>query len=155
MSIFADETTETIPIPFDPPHTATIRQLTGGEVEEAQRADALAVASGGVRTWAERIKRMSATGDPKALEILADPLLGYDRLTIIRAGLLAWTYPQLIAIVPATEKTPAKDAVGNLLDGPMDFFAREILRRTKPALFQTPEDAKAAQKETEAVPSCA
>jgi hypothetical protein len=142
MSIFASQTkSDPLPIPFDPPHWIVVRKLTGTEVEAAQAADAFGMASGGARTWATRLKRMAATGDPRALAALSDPLVGYDRLSMIRSGLLAWSYPQSVTPIAADEarKVEASDAVADLDDEATDFIAREILRLTKPGLFTEPE----------------
>lgn len=135
MSIFASQTQQTLPIPFDLPHTITIRKLTGLEVEQAQRADAIAIASGGVRLWAARMKRIGEEG----AKALADPLVGFDRITIIRSGLLAWSYPQAVKSALSTG-----DAIEDLDDEAADFIATAILRLTKPALFLTSEEGVAA-----------
>jgi len=145
MSIFASQTTsDPIPIPFDPPHTVTVRKLTGRELERAQQAHMIGIVSGSARTWAARFSAMAKTGDPKAMELLNDPLLGYDREAVIRSGLVAWSYSQPIAAVPPSEKTP--DAIADLDDEAMDFIAREIMRRTKPSLFQTDAEREEARK---------
>lgn len=151
MSIFASQTQITIPVPFDAPHTVTIRKLTGREVEQAQADDAFGLAAGGPRTWAARLQRMKATGDVKAMEqALGDPLVGYDRFSVIRAGLVAWSYPQ--PVKPATpasngKATPvAVDAIADLDDEAADFIALEILKLTKPALFLTPAQQETAAK---------
>lgn len=141
MSIFASQTQATLPIPFDAPHTITIRKLTGKEVQQAQADDARGMVNGGARTWAERLKRMVATADPKAMEAVRDPLIGYDRFSVIRAGLLAWSYPE--SITP----TETRDAITDLDDEAADFIATEILKLTKPALFlATAEAVKDDQK---------
>lgn len=144
MSIFASQTTITIPIPFDVPHTVTIRKLTGREVEQAQAADALLVAKGAARTWAARFQRMVTTGDPKAMESLHDPLVGFDRTSIIKAGLLSWSY-----------KEDPKTAITDLDDEATEFLAQQILKLTKPALFVTGEAVEDAQKERSGVVSVA
>lgn len=138
MSIFASATQATIPIPFDPPHTVTARKLTGREVEVAQEAHAGSIASGRSRAWAQTFRRMLEKGasDPDVLKAIADPLTGYDRFSIVRAGLVAWSYQQPI--------TPTD--TDDLDDEAVDFIATEILRLTKPALFQTTIEAEADRK---------
>lgn len=160
MSIFASQTQATIALPFDVPQTITIRKLTGAEVERVQEAHAVGIATGGARTWAVRFRQMLEKGptDPAVLKMLADPLLGYDRFAIIRAGLTGWSYPQSITPVAAkgTEPPVMVDAIADIDDEAADFIATEIMRLTKPALFFTSEeDAKADQKETQAAPSIA
>jgi len=144
MSIFASQTSQTVLMPFDPPHTITIRKLTGREVEKAQEADAINLAKGSARTWAARLKRMAATGDPKAMDALHDPLIGYDRFAIIRFGLMAWTY----------EQKPA-DTIDDLDDEAATFIALAILKLTKPGLFLTGEAVEDAQKELSVAASLA
>ena len=155
MSMFASRTTDTIPIPFEPGHTATIRGLTGGEADAAQAAH-LRSSIGGrfwAHGWAASFQQQLAKGIATyadAAKLLTDPLNGYDRLTMVKAGLLSYTVPEP-ALTPET-----RDAViADLGDDALEYFAREILRRTKPALFLTAEDAKAAEKELSAPASVA
>lgn len=164
MSIFASFTQVTVPIPFDPPNTITIRKLTGREVEAAQAAHRDGLAGGSPRLWASTFRRALERGatDPEVLKAIADPLTGYDRFAIVRAGLVAWSYDRPVKPVPAKPEVKAhgnalgapaveaSDAVEDLDDEAVDFIATEILRLTKPALFLTEEDAKASQKETSA-----
>jgi len=137
MSIFASQTQQTVALPFDAPHTVTLRKLTGREVELAQAEHLRGVASG--RGWAGRLQRIlknTATTDAEAGAVLADPLHGYDRLTMCRAGMLAWTYPD----------PPTSERVADLDDETLESLATEILRLTKPALFQTPAEQEAGRK---------
>jgi len=141
--MFASQTQQTIALPFAPGHTATIRKLTGREVERAQGEHLKSLVSGNrsARGWAESFKRnlAKATGDPTP--IIADPLNGFDRNTIIEAGLLGWSV--------ARKFEP--EAVADLDDDAAEFIARAILKLTKPALFVTSaEDIEALQKEAQA-----
>lgn len=149
-----------IPLPFDPPHTVIVRKLTGREIEAAQ--DAHRGNLGSPRSWAATFRRMLEQGtatDPEVLKAIRDPLTGYDRYALVRAGLVAWSYPQPIKRTEkaATDTTVVTvDAVEDLDDEAVDFIAREVLRRTKPALFlTTEEDVATAQKESEAVAASA
>ena len=162
MSIFASLTvSDPIPIPFDPPHSVIVRKLTGLEHDAAQEAHRGNFASGSPRLWAATFRRALEKGasDPVVLQALADPLTGYDRFTVVRAGLVSWTYPQAIKPVAATAATAgegsapaataaveAADAIADLDDEAVDFIAREVLRRTKPRLFQTADEAEIARK---------
>lgn len=156
-----------IPVPFDPPHTITVRKLSGREYERAQQAHALGVAAGDGRIWATRFKRLLENSIAERVEIeraIADPLTGFDRYALARTGLIAWSYPvstkPIMAeeAVPARAKTPARpavqayDPIEDIDDDLIDFIAREVLRRTKPALFETvtEEAAERAQKELSA-----
>ena len=137
MSIFASETQATIPIPFDPPHTVTIRRLTGAEVERAQSEHLKSIINGrSSRGWSRVFQRALVKGasEADAEAALRDPLNGYDRAVIVEAGLLAWSYGEV---------TPERRA--DLDDEALEFLAHEILRLTKPALFQTADEIEAAQ----------
>jgi len=158
VSIFASQTqSEPIPIPFDPPHTVIVRKLTGLECDAAREAHATGVAAGGSRLWATKFRRIleGSLSDKREVEqAIADPLTGYDRYALVRAGLVAWTYPQSIKPIPAQPASNGKpavepyDAIGDLDDEAVDFIATEVLRITKPALFYTArEDVERAQKE--------
>lgn len=161
-SPFASHTTsDQIPIPWDKPHTITVRKLTGREIERAQEAHRDSLASGSARSWAVTFRRMLEKGakDPEVLKAIADPLTGYDRFALVRAGLVAWSYPQ--SVKPVTVKSEGKpdridDAIDDLDDETVDFIAREVLRLTKPGLFlATEEEVGAAQKELSATASVA
>ncbi len=134
MSIFASQTAATIAIPFDAPHTVTVRKLTGRELDAAQEAHRGSLLGGSTRSWAATFRRALERGatDPEVLQAIRDPLTGYDRFAIVRSGLLAWSYPQ--ALTPALPGGPVA-AVEDLDDEAVDFIATEIVRLTKPALF--------------------
>ena len=162
MGIFASQTvSDPIPVPFDPPHTVTVRKLTARECDAAAEAHRDGIASGSARAWPATFRRMLEKGanDPDVLKAIADPLTGYDRFALVRSGLTAWTYPQSITPVPAKAEVkakgnvpgspavPASDAIEDLDDEAVDFIATEVLRLTKPHLFHaTAEDAEVAQK---------
>lgn len=164
-SPFASKTqSNPIPLPFDPPHTVVVRKLTGRELEAAQDAHRGSIASGSSRSWAATFRRMLEKGasDPDVMKAIADPLTGYDRYALVRSGLVSWSYPESVKPVaarpaveakggrPASPAVEASDAVEDLDDDAVDFIATEVLRLTKPTLFQTQEAAKADQKETDA-----
>jgi hypothetical protein len=152
-SPFASQTqSDPIPLPFDPPHTITVRKLTGREIERAQQAHRDGLTTGNARSWAVTFRRMLEKGasDPEVLKVLADPLTGYDRYELVRAGLVAWSYPQPITADRKALGDPAVDAIDDLDDEAVDFIATEVLRLTKPALFyRALEDAEAAQKKAD------
>ncbi len=139
--MFASLTTATLALPFDPGETVTIRKLTGLEIERAQAAHARGMAAG--RGWANRFRAEIAKGiatDTQMREAIADPLLGYDRSTLL-AGLTGWSYRD-----DGKPKPVTLEAKADLEDDPLEFIATAILRLTKPALFQTVADAEAARK---------
>ncbi len=153
---FASLTTSApIPLPFDPPHTVVVRGLSGRELEQVQDAHARSVALGRTRLWSQTFRTILEQGLVKASELsaaLRDPLTGFDRFAVVRAGLVAWSYPQPITPVaagPAVGDTPAVDAydvLDDMTDELVEFIATEVLRRTKPALFLTDEEQEAARK---------
>jgi hypothetical protein len=150
-SPFASQTSATIPLPFDPPHTVTVRRLTGRETDAAQAAHRDTLADASPRSWAATFRRALTKGatDPQVLQAIADPLTGYDRFSVVRAGLVGWSYPQSIKPLTPSQVADGQttNAVDDLDDEAVDFIATEILRLTKPALFHaTEEDAEAAQK---------
>lgn len=146
-SILASRNTKTIPIPFDPPHEAMIQQLSGKQLQRAADVNVTRTFEGiKERGGAQVIKEMqqlfgkveSDASAAKALEqAKANPLNGYDKHTVVKAGLKAWTIPD----------TPLTDAaIEDLHDEAVDYFATEIMRLTKPGLFHTELQAEAAQK---------
>lgn len=134
MGVFASQTTATQPFPMDPDQSATVRQLTGRELEAAQEAHRTSIATGSARAWAATFRRMLTKGasDPDVVQAIADPLTGFDRFSLVRAGLVSWSYPD--------PPTPA--AIDDLTDEAVDFLALAILRLTKPALFADAEEAR-------------
>lgn len=145
MSIFASDTTVTIPIPSDPSHSVTLRKLTGRDIERAQGEHLNATVAGrSPRGWAGIFHASLAKGtatEADAQKALSDPLAGFDRFTIVRAGLKGWTFKKDEKPVPVNDET-----VSDLDDDALEFFAVEIMRLTKPGLFLTDEERKAAQK---------
>lgn len=148
MSIHASRVTKTIPIPFDPPHEVTIQKLSGRHLAKASEAfqNALFLGmkdKGGAQAVKEiqDVFRKLNEGDANAKKTIAavraDPLNGFDKQTLIKGGLKSWTYTD----VPVTA-----DAIEDLDADAVDYFATEILRLTKPSLFQTDEEREAAQK---------
>lgn len=149
MSIFASQTqSEPIPIPFDAPHWIVVRKLTGRECDEARAAHATGLAAGGSRLWATKFRRIlegSLADKADVEQAIADPLTGYDRFALVRAGLVSWSYEHAI-------KDGKPWRLDDLDDEAVDFIATEVLRLTKPALFYTArEDVERAQKERSAV----
>jgi len=154
MSIFASHTqSDPIPIPFDPPHTVTVRKLTGRECDAAAEAHRGYFVSGSPRLWPAILRRALEKGasDPEVLTAIRDPLTGYDRFTLVRSGLVAWSYPLSIkrteTTATGTTVVTVVDAIDDLDDEAVDFIATEVLRLTKPGLFHATEaDAEAATK---------
>jgi hypothetical protein len=87
-------------------------------------------------------------------DVKKNPLNGYDKYSLLYDGIKAWTYPSSLERVAVVERTPdghevtvqRVPAIEDLDEAAVDFFATEILRLTKPSLFQTPEEQEAAAK---------
>lgn len=138
MSIFSSETTVTIPVPFDAPHTVTLQKLTGRDLERAQAAHLEDLIAGRSPRGLARVFRRVLDGAPQAdamAQHQPDPLEGYDRLSLVRGGLKAWSYDKEIVGV-----------IADLDDEALEFFATEILKLTKPGLFLTDEEREAKKK---------
>ena len=142
MGIFASKTTATVGLPMDVPQTVTIRKLTGKEIEAAQVAHRGSILTDNAKAWGGAFRRMLEKGanDPEVLKALADPLTGYDRFVVLKAGLVGWSYGEKV--------DPAQ--VNDLDDESVDFIATEILRLTKPALFVAPEAVEDANTQPSA-----
>jgi hypothetical protein len=144
MSIFASHTTQTIPVPFDAPHTVTIQKLSGRGLEAAQLAHLTGVVTGRGRNWATTFVRRAAAGlatNADAEKVLHDPLSGYDRVSLVQGGLTAWSYEQDGEKKPIT---PA--AIEDLDEDALEWLATAVLKLTKPALFQTADEQETARK---------
>lgn len=150
-SPFASRVTKTIELPFDPPQTVTIRKLAGRHLETAGRERVFARMDamrrmGGPQfqkdlqaAIAKEEQEQAETPEPATpapVVAVPDPLLDYDKGTLLAHGIVAWSYPEKV--------TP--EQVEDLEADAAEWIAREILRLTKPALFLTPEEAEAAAK---------
>lgn len=146
MSIFASETTATVSLPFDAPHTVTVQKLTGRDLERAQ-ADHMSdfVAGRSPRGWAALFQRAIREGTATVAQLAEgqrDPLAGFDRSALVRGGLKAWTY----TIERDGKTVPRPIDVDDLDDEALEFIALEIMKLTRPWLFLTDEEAEAARK---------
>jgi hypothetical protein len=138
MSIFASQTSDTLPMPDG--GSVVIRKLTGAEYEEAQSAHLKAVTQGHhARGWSGTFRRQLAKGvatDADVQAMVVDPLNGFDRATVVRCGVVSWTYGDV---------TPER--LADLDDDALELLATEVMRLSKPSLFyRNEEDAEAATK---------
>jgi hypothetical protein len=144
--MFASDTTQTVPVAFDPPHTITIQKLTGKQLELAQEAAMeskvrsvrlLGQVAGLQRDVQKLLKAGKGTSAKQALEeAKSDPLIWFDKLTLATYGAKAWTYGK-----PVNAET-----IADLDEQGLDFTARAVLQLTKPELFQTLEEQEQARK---------
>jgi len=139
-SIFASRTTRTIPIPFDPPHEVTIQKLAGRHLEKAKQESQLAASEFLKRMGGAGFQReMGNLGDPAKVAAMveraqADPLLRYDRLTVLEKGIKGWTY----------EEALSRETLEDLSEEAADFLARAILALTFPHAGETDEKKSSA-----------
>lgn len=136
-SVFTSQVTDTVQIPHDAGQSAIIRKLAPRQLEKAgkvQRNAALADLRelGG----AAFMKELQGLSDTSKQQAATDPLLQYDRVTLLEEGVLSWTYPE-----PA-----ARESFEDLDDQTLEHLARAVLRLAKPALFQTIDETESAQK---------
>lgn len=144
MSIFASRTLKTIEVPHDPPHTVTIQALPGRTFHRARQTSILDSAQTfrqmGGAAFQQDLKAIAAdTKKPvEAIveEAQADPTGQYDVAVVLRGGIKAWTYD-----LPVSEA-----AIDDLDEITSAFLHAEILRLTKPSLFQTKAEQEAARK---------
>ncbi len=151
-SPFASRVVKTLPIPFDPPNEVTLQKLAGRHLERAQ-LDAQVkfiesvTAKGGferqkeaMEFFEQRFAQKSEVTDneDKAIDVAvaSNPLAGYDPYTVCRFGIKSWSYD-----IPVTE-----ESVNDLGDEAAIWFATEIMRLTKPRLFETAEQRKESEK---------
>jgi hypothetical protein len=139
MSIFASRTTQTIPIPWDGPHTVTIRRLAGRHLERARQAEQVNSMKAVERLGGEQFRRAlndAGGGDPAAVAALvaerrADPLFGLDRYTVLAHGIVSWTYDEPLDAVATVddEGQPQRriPALDDLDDDAADLIARAIV----------------------------
>lgn len=152
MSIFASQTvSDPIPVPHDEGQWIQVRKLTGREEDAAALGHRNQAGSASPRAWPAIFRRLLEHGssDAEVQKVLADPLMGYDRYEVVRAGLVAWSYPQSVKPLSPAEVVDKSrvDAIDDLDGDTVEFIAREVLRRTKPALFAaTVEDVEAEKK---------
>lgn len=134
-SPFAKFFTDTIPVPDDAPHTVTIQKLSGGAIQRAQQIAAAEAVNG--RGFAENVSKMlqaAKNGDDlAAVKLIADPLNGFDRATLLVNGITGWSY---------TDISCTAENIRGLDDERSEHFARAILKLAKPHLFAEPEQER-------------
>jgi hypothetical protein len=155
MSIFASRRTKTVEIPFDPPNTVTIQALAGRHLERAQQETQFASADSLKRLGGIAFQReLAQLGDDNKRDELvkqhqADPLNSYDKYTVNQRGIVSWSYPESLKPETYQDETGQTvtrvKALDDLDSEAVDFFAREILQLSKPSLFLTDDETKAAQ----------
>jgi hypothetical protein len=160
-SPFASRVVVTLPVPFDPPNEVTIRKLAGRHLERARNAFLHSLfldvqARGGATVQKEMqtlfIKDAPNQDEVKAKEAAAasDPLSGLDKYIVVQGGLVDWTYPESCKPEPVTDERGTTEmrivALDDMDEDAIKWLATEIMRLTKPALFQSHDEAAEARK---------
>lgn len=141
MPPFTSLFTKVLDVPGDPDQTITIRMLAPESLEQAaklqQRKVMQDVRDMGGMAILKEFEDLKATGaDARA----ADPLLQFDRVTLLEKGIMGWTYEPKVSRVTCADLT----------EDVAEFVARAILRLAKPSLFVTAEEAEAEKKDAAA-----
>jgi hypothetical protein len=144
MSIFASRKTKTVEIPFDPPHTVTITALAGRHLAKAQALYFNELVAGVTERGGAKVQKdieQLFTRSPKETaeaiaKVQADPMNGFDKATLVRYGVTGWSY----------ETKVSQEALDDLTDEATDFLSEQVLRLTKPSLFQGKDEAEADRK---------
>ena len=137
-NVFTSLIAKVLPVPSDEPHTITIRKLAPKHLDAARKASQ-ARSLGDLREMGGPafLKELQAmqTAAPAAVAdgIKADPLLVFDRGTLLAHGITAWSYEQELSAASRDD----------LDETTAEWLAREILTLAKPSLF---EDAEVALK---------
>jgi hypothetical protein len=165
-SLFAYRVTKVLEsIPGAPGATVTIRKLAPRHLDAASKAQQMRSIEdlrqmGGpkfLKEWGE-VKR-AAGGDDAPVEkpatppktddqviqdaLAKDPLLAYDRLTILVKGIVSWTIEE---VLPGPEDPKRGELLDELDDDVQTYVATEILRLSVPRLFETPKERKGRTK---------
>lgn len=162
-SPFASRVRVTLAIPFDPPNEVTIQKLSGRHLERARNVFMtglfLDVQARGGAAVQKDMQTLFKKDDPAAAKeaeeqvkkVQANPLNGFDPYVIAQAGIVSWTYPESLTPERVVTDTAGStemrvQALDDLDEDALNWFATEIMRITKPSLFQTPEEEAAERK---------
>lgn len=139
MSIFTHRVVVTRDVPHDPGQSVTFRKLAPRHLEaaskEAQRQSIQDVKEAGGPKLVGEIQREFADPEKKKeLEAATtkDPLLTYDRVTLLEKSVKEWSYPE-----PA-DRTSFEE----LDEETLQWLSTEILKLSKPSLYETEADRK-------------
>jgi hypothetical protein len=153
-SPFSSRVIVTLPIAFDLPNTVTIQKLAGRHLERADMAaQTKFIDSINERGGTEVQKKLMELFEDKAPKFepetpkvetkKSDPLAGLDHYTVCRFGIKAWTYDEPLTVDATTGRVAAIDDMDS---ESLAWFATEIVRITKPRLFESKDEAEASQK---------
>lgn len=147
LSVFTSRVTSTLLVPGAPEQSVTIRKLAPKHLDAAQRrsqqSSMAALREMGGSEFLRELQSLTATSEKDAAPVVeADPLSGYDRVALIVSGVKSWTFTD-----DDGKTVEVTDATVSDMDGEIqDWLAREILRLSRPVVFQSAEQRAAAQK---------
>jgi len=159
-SPFASRLVVTIPIPFDPPNEVTLRKLAGRYLERARSVfmtglflDVQARGGAAVQKDMQQLFVKDAPNkedvDAQVKQQAADPLNGFDPYVVAQGGIVAWTYPESLTpgrVVEGDSILMRVQAIDDLDEDALRWFATEVMRITKPSLFQTSAEVEDDRK---------
>ena len=141
MSVFTSLVTKVLDVPHDPGQTMTIRRLQPKHLHAAGNASLMDSIDQMKKIGPSFIKELRELDDKTIAKALnADPLLKFDRVSLIEKGVTAWSYD-----VPLTQ-----EYFEDLDDDTQQWLAAEILRLAKPSLYQSPEEQETEEKNASA-----
>ncbi len=121
--------TKEVPIPHEPGEWLRIRRLPGKKLEEAREEKTRQALVRCRAMGGEAIKQLQETSREEATQTLAaDPFAQHDTDTLLRAGIIAWSY----------EEKPTPQNIEDLDEQTRQWAAREIFALS----FVTEDDSK-------------
>lgn len=136
-SVFTSMVTERISVPGHPDEHVVIRKLAPKHLKEARQASQVESMEGlkamGGPAFLKEVAEMGgekAVKDAAAKAVTVDPLMQYDRVELMRGGIVSWSF----------SKAVSHEAIDDLEDDLQDAFARDILKLAKPSLFTEPTE---------------
>jgi hypothetical protein len=122
---------EQVPVPGDDGAWVTLRALGGTKLREASQEKSRQQLMVFKAMGADGIKAIQEAGREQTDAALkADPLAAYDIDTLIRAGIVGWSYYQ---------GKPKVEDIDSLDDATQEWAATEILKMSKPQLWEMAE----------------
>ena len=138
-SVFTSRVTKTIPIPHDEGQSVTIRKLAPRHLEQAakesQRQSFAELREMGGAAFLKELRSLNE--DDIKTATARDPLMLFDRITLMEKAVLAWTYVDV-------ERT--RETFEDLDDDTQVLLATEILKLSKPSLFVTKTEEETERK---------
>jgi hypothetical protein len=142
-----------LPIPHEPEHRMTLRQLGWLALAQAEEARSTAALKNLQTMGAEMFQTLQSsrndiTDPDTAAAIATDPLLKYDRRVLLHQGIVAWTYTEPVdpladPLDPHVDRRPVPvtdDAIDSLDPVTAEWAARIIAGLGAPPDEQATED---------------